>query len=81
MTDDNIKPMKPGQVFAEPTPCWHQFIRISDVDKTPKYDPNTTAMPPRPVPGANAGCIICGEVRSVFANGKVTIDIPAGKAV
>lgn len=52
--------------------CQHQFVKIADVDKVP---PTANGIPARPIPGAEAACCICGEVRRVWSDGTVDIKI------
>ena len=59
--------------------CKHQFVLIEQVFK-PKKTTNTSTtvdvvLPIRDVYGAKVGCPLCGDVRTIFTDGTVVIDI------
>jgi len=47
--------------------CPHQFIPIGESNRLNKHTV-------RPVEGVRAGCILCGEIRSVFRDGIVIVE-------
>lgn len=57
--------------------CKHQFETI---ELRTKIHPNnnsssTVYVPRREVYGTRAGCILCGEIRTVWADGELEIEI------
>lgn len=48
--------------------CKHDFIRINDVMK-----PRAGVSSMNGIHGAEVGCVLCGEVRRVYADGEVSL--------
>ena len=63
-------------------PCNHQFVLIEQVTKGNSTQTNSSStadnviVPIRDVYGAKSGCVLCGQIRTVWADGIVSIDIP-----
>lgn len=51
--------------------CPHQFIHI---DQTQKADASAPVF--RPIFGAIAGCVLCGEIRKIFTDGTLITNEP-----
>lgn len=57
--------------------CKHQFVKIEEITRqNPDY--NSTA----PIAarfndqyGARVGCVMCGEIRTIWSSGAITIDV------
>lgn len=56
----------------------HDFHRIGEVSKFPEG--STAESLPRPVPGVEVVCVVCGEVRRAYADGKVSIAVEGDHA-
>lgn len=48
--------------------CRHQFVLIQQIEKFKEGTQRIEKV------GAQAGCLLCGEVRTVMENGEVVID-------
>lgn len=57
--------------------CKHQFVKISDLSK-PRHSPVPTMIG---IAGAEAGCINCGQIRKVWADGRVEISHTGNKPI
>lgn len=60
-------------------PCIHQFILITQVEKaSSKVVPGI--MSRFDSVGAKCGCIICGEIRTIWDNGEIEYNVISQKA-
>lgn len=57
--------------------CTHTFIKIGEITK-PR--PGVTSMHGG-IMGADAGCVRCGQVRRIWADGQVEIMVKGGKPI
>lgn len=60
--------------------CTHDFVRIAAVSKMPKGEEGIAPMF-RAVPGAEVGCLKCGQVRRVYADGFVEVSVEGGTPI
>ncbi len=63
--------------------CTHQFILIEQLNRPMGGFDNASSTTPdaiapnRDMYGSKVGCIVCGEIRTIWADGEITIDVPA----
>lgn len=58
--------------------CTHTFIRINETSKPrPGQGVSMNGM----IEGAIAGCIHCGQVRSIYTDGQVKILVQGGEPI
>lgn len=57
--------------------CTHTFVKVGEISK-PRPSPVPTMIG---VPGAEVVCVHCGQVRKLWADGKVEIVVKGGKPI